>query len=83
VTLKRRAAELGTTVSRLIEDSVRLAAARPRAAEPEQFKLVTYGQGGRFTALGVDRTSALLEPETWSATADRKGEGWTSRTSTS
>jgi Ribbon-helix-helix protein, copG family len=61
--LKRRAAERGTTVSRLIEDSVRLAAARPRPAEREEFKLVTYGQGGRFTTLDVNRTSALLEPE--------------------
>jgi hypothetical protein len=62
--LKRRAAERGTTVSRLIEDSVRLAAAAtPPAAAPEEFELVTYGQGGRFTTLDVNRTSALLEPE--------------------
>jgi len=61
--LKRRAAERGTTVSRLIEDSVRLAAATPPAAAPEEFELVTYGQGGRFTTLDVNRTSVLLEPE--------------------
>jgi hypothetical protein len=61
--LKRRAAERGTTVSRLIEDAVRLAAARPRAAEAEEFELVTYGKGGRFTTLDVNRISALLEPE--------------------
>ena len=61
--LKRRAAERGTTVSRLIEDSVRLAAARPRGADAKEFELVTYGQGGRFTTLDVNRTSVLLEAE--------------------
>lgn len=61
--LKRRASQRGTTVSRLIEDSVRLALARPSEAPaaPEAFELVTYGRGGRFTHLDVDRTSALLE----------------------
>lgn len=61
--LKRRGAERGSTVSRLIEDSVRLAAATLPAAAPEEFELVTYGQGGRFTTLDVNRTSVLLEPE--------------------
>lgn len=61
--LKQRAAEQGTTVSRLIEDSVRLALAKPSEspAVPEEFELVTYGRGGRFTQLDVDRTSGLLE----------------------
>ncbi len=59
--LKSRAAERGTTVSRLIEDSVRLAAAPPRASESGEFELVTYGQGGRFT--GVNKTSVVLETE--------------------
>jgi hypothetical protein len=61
--LKRRAAERGTTVSRLIEDSVRLAMAEGRAAEPEgdPFELVTWGAGGNFTGFDADRTSALLE----------------------
>lgn len=61
--LKRRAAERGTTVSRLIEDSVRLAISAPpvEAEEREPFELVTYGKGGSFTGLNVDRTSALLE----------------------
>lgn len=62
--LKQRAAQRGTTVSRLIEDSVRLALAKPSeppAGAPEEFELVTYGRGGRFTHLDVDRTSALLE----------------------
>lgn len=63
--LKQRAAQRGTTVSRLVEDSVRVALARPPEppAEAEEFKLVTYGRGGRFTHLDVDRSSALLERE--------------------
>jgi hypothetical protein len=61
--LKRRATERGTTVSRLIEDSVRLAISRPKGERNRQdaFELVTYGKGGRFTQLDVDRTSVLLE----------------------
>lgn len=69
--LKRRAAQRGTTVSRLIEDSVRLALARPPEppAAPEKFELVTYGRGGRFSRFGVDRTSTLLDRD------DREGYG--------
>lgn len=61
--LKQRAAQRGTTVSRLIEDSVRLALTQPSepAAARKEFELVTYGRGGRFTQLDVNRTSALLE----------------------
>lgn len=63
--LKRRASRRGTTVSRLIEDSVRLAISTlpAEAREHEAFELVTYGKGGRFTDLDVDGTSALLERE--------------------
>jgi hypothetical protein len=61
--LKRRAAQRGTTVSRLIEDAVRLALASPSdaGAVSDELELVTYGRGGRFTCLDVDRTSALLD----------------------
>ncbi len=60
--LKRRASETGSTVSRLIEDSVRLALATPRApSEAAPFQLVTFGHGGRFPRLDLDRTWALLE----------------------
>lgn len=61
--LKRRAADSGTTVSRLIEDSVRLTIAdRPAEDEEHQaFELVTYGKGGRFTDLDMDKTSTLIE----------------------
>jgi hypothetical protein len=62
--LKERAAREGTTVSRLIEDSLRLAV-RPRAGvEPGQpFELVTFGKGGRFTSLDVDHGSVLIEQD--------------------
>ena len=62
--LKARAAKEATTVSRLIEDSVRLAA-RPaaEAAVRDAFELVTFGKGGRFTSLDVDRISALIEQD--------------------
>ncbi|MGH9380508.1 MAG: hypothetical protein ACRD2Z_07840 [Thermoanaerobaculia bacterium] len=63
--LKKRASQRGTTVSRLIEDSVRFAVltSPEKAQDQEAFELVTYGRGGRFTDLDVDKTSALLERE--------------------
>ena len=60
--LKARAAKENTTVSRLIEDSVRLAA-RPLPEAGEGFELVTFGKGGRFTSLDVDRVSSLIEQD--------------------
>jgi len=62
--LKARAAKESTTVSRLIEDAVRLAA-RPHAeaAAGQEFQLVTFGKGGRFTSFDVDRISALIEQD--------------------
>ena len=60
--LKQRAAESGTSVSRVIEQAVRLfmRAPAPRQ-EPETFELVTFGAGGRFSRHNVDKASALLE----------------------
>jgi hypothetical protein len=62
--LKERAAREGTTVSRLIEDSIRLAS-RPHADSHsgQAFELVTFGKGGRFTNLDVDRVSLLIEQD--------------------
>ena len=62
--LKARAAKEDTTVSRLIEASVRLSA-RPRAETEDgnRFELVTFGQGGRFTSANTDRISALIEQD--------------------
>lgn len=60
--LKRQAAERGTTVSQLIEESVRLMDHRASAgAAPAAFELVTFGKGGRFTRVDVDDTSSLQE----------------------
>lgn len=60
--LKRYALARKTTVSQVIEDSVRLTLAPPRGSrDDEDFKLVTYGGGGGFTTLNVDRTAALQE----------------------
>jgi hypothetical protein len=63
--LKRRAAEGGSTLSRLIEDSLRRMMQADADATPAQepFRLVTFGQGGDFSPYDVDKTSALLELE--------------------
>jgi hypothetical protein len=60
-TLKKRAAETDSSVSRLIEGAVRLALVPEPGREAGAFELVTYGRGGSFSALNVDKTSALLE----------------------
>jgi len=61
--LKHRASERGSTVSRLIEDSVRrnLYEMPERDSGHKAFKLVTYGRGGSFPELNFDKASALLE----------------------
>ncbi len=59
--LKRRAAEQGTSVSRLIEQAVRLFVRPPRTpAESSAFELIRFGAGGRFSRLNIDKTSALI-----------------------
>ena len=62
--LKERAAREGTTVSRLIEESLRLALRQHAVGDPGQpFKLVTFGKDGHFTSLDVDRGSVLIEQD--------------------
>jgi hypothetical protein len=62
--LKRRAAEQGTSVSKLIEQAVRLFVRSPRTpTAPQAFELVTFGKGGRFSRHNIDRASALLEAD--------------------
>lgn len=61
--LKKRAAESGMSVSRLVEQAVRLLIRTPAAKRPERFELVTFGQGGRFSRHNIDKTSALLEAD--------------------
>lgn len=61
--VKHRASESGSTVSRLIGDSLRLTL-HDQAKDldhRESFELVTYGRGGRFSSQNLDKTSALLE----------------------
>jgi hypothetical protein len=62
--LKRRASESGTSVSKLVEQAVRLLvrAPRPRASR-ESFELVTFGAGGHFSRQNIDKTAALLEAD--------------------
>ena len=60
--LKRRAAESGTSVSRVIDDAVRLLMRAPDTErDAESFELVTFGAGGRFSRHNLDNASALLE----------------------
>ena len=60
--LKRRAAEQGTSVSKLVEQAVRLFVRSPRTPTPAStFALVTFGKGGRFSRHNIDKTSALFE----------------------
>jgi hypothetical protein len=62
--LKRRASETGTSVSKLVEQAVRLFVRTPRSsASSESFELVTFGAGGRFSQLNIDKTSALIEAD--------------------
>lgn len=62
--LKKRAAESGTSVSRLIEHAVRLLMkAPPTPRREDRFELVTFGAGGRFSSHNIDKTSSLLEAD--------------------
>jgi predicted transcriptional regulator len=61
--LKKRAAETGTSVSRVIERAVRLLLQAPAPRQPEHFDLVTFGEGGRFTPLNIDKTAAIMEAD--------------------
>ena len=62
--LKRRAAEQGTSVSKLVAQAVRLFMRTPRAAAaPQTFELVTFGRGGHFSRYTIDKTSALIEAD--------------------
>lgn len=60
--LKRRAFQRNLTVSLLIQEAVQSYLAQ-QDSEPEQetpFELVTYGAGGRFPDINLDKTSLLL-----------------------
>lgn len=62
--LKKRAADSGTSMSRLIEQAVRLLMQGPAPKKhQEPFKLVTFGKGGQFSKRNVDKTSGLIEDD--------------------
>lgn len=62
--LKRRASESGTSVSRLIEQGIRLLMqTSPPVGRTDSFKVVTFGTGGRFSTHNLDKTSALIEAD--------------------
>lgn len=62
--LKARAAQSGTSVSRLIEQAIRMMMRTPpRANKGDRFELVTFGAGGRFSTRNIDKTSSLVEAE--------------------
>lgn len=71
--LKKRATASGTSVSRLVEQAVRMLVRTPPAARHAQrFDLVTFGSGGRFSRLSIDKTSALLEIDDVTGFAKRR-----------
>jgi hypothetical protein len=61
--LKKRAAESGTSVSGLIERAVRLLLQASAPQRRDRFDLVTFGAGGQFTTLNVDKIASLLEAD--------------------
>ena len=61
--LKKHAAASGTSVSRMVERAVRLLLQSPAPQQPERFELVTFGEGGDFSPLNIDKTAALMEAE--------------------
>lgn len=61
--LKKCAVESGTSVSRVVERAVRLLLQSPAPEQPEHFDLVTFGEGGQFTPLNIDKTASLLESD--------------------
>lgn len=62
--LKTRATASGTTVSRLIEQAIRLFIRTPPARKSQdRFGLVTFGRGGHFSRQNIDKTSRLTEDD--------------------
>jgi len=71
--LKQRAADSGTSVSRLVEQAVRAFMRTPRAPrDAEPFELVTFGAGGSFTRHNIDKASRLLEDDDLEAFGSRR-----------
>ncbi len=59
---KKRAAEKGTTLTALIEDSLRETLARRVPPAPrKRFRVITFGEGGLQPGVDLDDTSSLLD----------------------
>jgi hypothetical protein len=59
---KKRAAEKGTTLTALIEDSLREALARrARPVQRKRLRMITFGEGGLQPGIDLDDTSSLLD----------------------
>lgn len=62
--LKKRAAESGTSASRLVEQAIRLFLRMPPAKKRAgKFELITFGADGRFSKHNIDKASSLLEAD--------------------
>ena len=59
--VRRRAVELGQTVSQVVEDSVREKLSRADAATTERYALPTFHGGRPRGAVDLDDNAALLE----------------------
>ena len=60
--LKKQAAEQGTTVTALIEDSLRASlAAKPMRGRTRRVRLTTYGRGGLLPGVDLDDAASLLD----------------------
>ena len=62
VEAKKRAAEEGTTLTALIEDSLREALARRTSPDHrKRYRMLTFGEGGLQPGIDLDDTSSLLD----------------------
>jgi len=59
---KKRAADRGTTLAALIEDSLRESFARGKSGRPRKpFRIKTFGHGGLQPGVDLDDSAALLD----------------------
>lgn len=61
--LRARAKEKGQSLSAFLADAGRAALKAEKAVSRKPFKLVTYGEGGTFPGINLDKTSELLAAE--------------------
>lgn len=73
---RQRAAQRGTTLTRIIEDALRESLNRRETTDDAPFVTMTYGGGGLMPGVDLDDGGALRE-------LLAEGGGWSSPTSTS